>query len=49
MIPQKKNDLQRLRCILRHCGVQEVHPIPQDLRALHLDLFVRDQTLSLFR
>jgi len=27
------------RCILVHCGVQEVRLIPSDLRALHLELF----------
>jgi hypothetical protein len=28
-----------LRCILRHCGVQGVRLIPQNLRALHLVFF----------
>jgi hypothetical protein len=28
-----------LRCILRHCDVLSVRLIPQDLRALNLELF----------
>ncbi len=34
-----KSPISVLRCILRHSDVQEVRLIPQDLRALNLELF----------
>ncbi len=34
-----KSPTSALRCILRHCSVLYVRIIPQDLRALNLDLF----------
>jgi len=37
-----------LRCILGHCGVQEVRLIPSDLRALHLKLFTVPSDFQLF-
>jgi hypothetical protein len=34
-----KRPSSALRCIFRHCGVLYVRLIPQDLRALNLELF----------
>jgi len=34
-----KSPTSVLRCIFRHCGVPYVRLIPQDLRALNLELF----------
>jgi hypothetical protein len=34
-----------LRCILRHCSVRKVRFIPQDLRALHIELFTKPSKL----
>jgi hypothetical protein len=35
-----------LRCILRHCDVLSVRLIPQDLRALNLELFTLPSSLD---
>jgi hypothetical protein len=41
-----KSPYAALRCILRHCGVRKkVRLIPQDLRALPLELFTRSSKL----
>ncbi len=34
-----KSPTSVLRCILRHCSVRKVRLVPQDLRALNLELF----------
>jgi len=34
-----KSPISALRCILRHCDVPYVRLIPQNLRALNLELF----------
>ncbi len=36
-----------LRCILRHCDVQQVRLIPQDLRALPADLFAKPSIMTI--
>jgi len=36
-----KSPTSALRYILRHCSVLHVRLIPQDLRALNLDLFAK--------
>ena len=38
-----------LRCILRHCDVLSVRLIPQDLRALNLELFILPSSLDFLR
>jgi hypothetical protein len=43
-----KNPFAVLRCILRHCSVRKVRFIPQDLRALHLELFTKPSELLIF-
>ena len=42
-----KSPYAALRCILRHCGVQEVRLIPQYLRALPMN-FLRNRLISDF-
>jgi len=44
-----KSPSAALRCILRHCGVpKKVRLIPQDLRALHMELFTKPSTVETF-
>ena len=38
-----------LRCILRHCSVLYVRLIPQDLRALNLELFTLSSIFNFLR
>ena len=40
--------MQRSRCILRHCSVLYVRFVPQDLRALNLDLFTLPSVLTFY-
>ena len=41
-----KSPASVLHCILRHCGVALVRLIPQDLRALNLELFTLPSNLD---
>ena len=43
-----KSPYAALRCILRHCGVQIVRLIPQNLRALPMALFTKPSVFLTF-
>jgi hypothetical protein len=44
-----KSPTSALCCILRHCSVLYVRFVPQDLRALNLDLFTLPSDFDFFR
>ena len=44
-----KSPTSALRCILRHCSVLKVRLIPQDLRALNLELFTLPSNFDFLR
>jgi len=44
-----KSPTSALRCILRHCSVLYVRFVPQDLRALNLELFTLPSNFDFLR